>query len=356
MLLHEFMGDYRGEILDACHADLDVIECGAQLAPYAEDFFDEMLRAVRRDSGVRESVSPLPGASEVAARFGVDRQRAGVPVTRVPVIFSVLSQAIGRVGEKCELTISAEEYQILNRCLDAGIATSIENFWQRDKVRESQLITEWFGFIAHDLRNALGNANMAFRLLRSGNLDVNGRTADVLARNLSRMGALIAQCLGSVQLEAGVRPELVPVQLAAVLRNLEASAIPERDVAIVLELDEHVFVLASDTLLTSALSNLLSNAIKFSPQAGTVWMRVYASAGTAVIEVEDHGGGLNGQDAAQIFEPYVKRQAENSAGTGLGLAIAKRAVEAMHGELAVLDKPKEGCIFSARFPTLTSSV
>ncbi|HKO52998.1 MAG TPA: HAMP domain-containing sensor histidine kinase, partial [Polyangiaceae bacterium] len=316
------MSRCRHEILAACYAELGEAERNERFANYVDEFFDEMLRAIRRDSGIPDSPSSLPDSSETAARFGADSQRAGLPVTEIPVIFAAISQALGNTGEKYELSISAEEYKLLHRCLDAGIATSIENFWRRDKERENRLITERFGFMAHELRNALGNANLAYKLLRAGALDVNGHTAEVLGRNLIRMEALVAQCLGSVQLEVGVSLDLKPVHVASVLRDLEASSIPDRGVAISLQLDESLFIAADEMLLTSAVGNLLHNAVKFSPVEGRVYLRARASDGHALIEVEDEGGGLKHQSPEELFEPFVKRREGNSHGTGLGLSIA----------------------------------
>jgi signal transduction histidine kinase len=74
--------------------------------------------------------------------------------------------------------------------------------------------------------------------------------------------------------------------------------------------------------------------------------------GSAIIEVEDQCGGLSHKDPAKLFEPYLKRREGNGTGTGLGLSIAKRAVEAMHGELSVADRPGRGCVFAARFKLL----
>src|SRR5436190_18527013 len=141
-VLHEFMSDHREEILDTCHDELLATDQGDSVADYVEHFFNEMIRAVRRDSGIRESTSPLPQSSATAAQFGVDRQRGGLPVTRLPALYAAISQALGKTGERYELQISAEEYKILNRCLDTGIATSLESFWQHDKERENKRITE----------------------------------------------------------------------------------------------------------------------------------------------------------------------------------------------------------------------
>jgi len=130
MLLHEFMSEHREEISSACQ--LELRERRAAKSDGLDDqialFFDEMLRAIQRDQGVRESVSPLPTESATAARIGKERQRAGIPVKQVPVVFAAISQAVGKTGEKYDLTLSAEEYKLLNRCLDTGVATSIERF------------------------------------------------------------------------------------------------------------------------------------------------------------------------------------------------------------------------------------
>jgi hypothetical protein len=350
MQLYEFMTAHREEILSAGHFELKDVDNSEALVPYIADFFDEIVRALRRDSGIQESISPLPGGSDTAARFGEARQRAGLPITQVPQLFAAISQALGKTGRNYDLTISASEYQQLNACLDVGIATSIENFWRNDKHRGATLVTEHFGFMAHELRNALSNATLAFKLLRTGNFGINGRTSDVLARNLASMETLIAQWLGSVQLEAGVAPELVPVCVASVLRNLEAAALPDRFIVILLSLDAQLFILADELLLTSAIGNLLHNAVKFSPPHSTIRLSVQRLGDSACVEVEDQCGGLEPGGAARIFEPFVKERTSGQKGSGLGLAISKRAVEAMDGKLSVANVPGHGCVFRATFP------
>ena len=54
------------------------------------------------------------------------------------------------------------------------------------------------------------------------------------------------------------------MRIASVLRQLQASAIPECAIAITLEVDESLHVNADEVLLTSAVTNLLHNAVKFS--------------------------------------------------------------------------------------------
>jgi hypothetical protein len=206
--------------------------------------------------------------------------------------------------------------------------------------------------LAHELRNALGNANMAFKLLRQGGLDIGGPTGDVLARNLALMESLVAQCLGSARLEVGGPPVLVPTRVASVLRDLEAASLPDRGIHVELDADESLQIAADEMLLGSAIGNLLHNAVKFSPPMSEVGLCARAEGDFVVIDVDDECGGLRTRNTEDFFQPYVKKQQGNHQGTGLGLTISKRAIEAMGGSLNVIDKPGHGCTFSARFPRL----
>jgi signal transduction histidine kinase len=355
MLLHQFMSDHRHEILRVCQQEMRErqVENAEALDPHVAQFFDEMLRAIRRDQGMRESRSPLPAGSATAAQIGEERQQAGITVSHVPVVFATISQALGKIGEQYELTLSAEEYKLLNRCLDTGVATSIENFWRKDTDSKNRQITESFGFVAHELRNALGNAKTAFALLRTGELDINGKTSDVLARNLVRMEALVAEISAAVQLQVGARPELVPLNVASVLRALVDAAIVDRSITLAVKVDETVYIAGDEMMLTSAVNNLVHNAVKFSPAGANVQLRMEVVENSVRIEVEDQCGGLRQDNPEEIFKPYVKQGDGNRTGTGLGLSIAKGAVEAMHGELSVTNHPGHGCVFSARFPLLS---
>jgi len=350
MHLHEFMTAHRREILETCHQILDPEPSG--LDDFACHFFDELLRALRRDSGVPDSYSPLPGKSEVAARLGAYQQRAGIEVGKLTAVFAAISQAVARTGALYELRLTAEEYDSLNSCLDAGIATSIESYWHRDGAQARERYAARYGFVAHELRNALGNASMAFKLVRAGKLDIEGRTGAVLARNLARMSSLIAHWLTSVQVDGARTTQLEPVHLASVLRDVEASVLPDRSISIVLELDEMLFVEGDEMLLHAALSNLVHNAIKFSPPSSKVWLSARAVDGRAAIEVTDQCGGIGGRNLTELCRPYEKRQDGGRAGTGLGLAISKRAVESLGGELTVSDKPGDGCCFCLWFPLI----
>ncbi len=113
-------------------------------------------------------------------------------------------------------------------------------------------------------------------------------------------------------------------------------------------------VTLDEALLWHLLNNLLSNAIKYSPQGGTITLKVARDATHLHFQVSDSGIGIPADDLAQLFEPFHRASnVADIAGTGLGLAIAKQCVDLHHGEIAVVSTLGQGTVFTARLPLLT---
>jgi len=349
MLLRELMFDHRQEIFAICHKRLrEQLSSSLDLMPDLENFFDEVLQALRYHDGCELLGAAPTGASGAAVRLGTKPQSAGLAAAQIPQIYGVLSTAIGHVGERYGLSIDADEYRIFNHCVDAGVATSIEHFIGREKSDRDRQVTQTFGDLAYELRGALGNASLAFKLLQDGDSASSGRTAAVLAKNLTRIEALIANKLGTDQLDAALPVELHPVRVTDVLRQLQASAIPERGISVTLAVDESVYVNADETLLTSAVSNLLHNALKFSGVGACVTLSCRADDDGVVIEVEDECGGLAADESARLSSTFDG--SDPGEHRGQGLAVAQRAAAAMAGRISLENRPDHGCIFRLTFP------
>lgn len=102
-----------------------------------------------------------------------------------------------------------------------------------------------------------------------------------------------------------------------------------------------------------ALINLLANAIRFTPEGGSIWVRVHDHDGRKpVFEVEDTGPGIAPEHQSQIFERFYRvdaSRAQHSGGTGLGLAITRWAVESNGGTIALVTTPGHGALFRIEF-------
>jgi signal transduction histidine kinase len=347
--LHEFMSNNREELHAMCVRKVRALSPGRSSEELPNDFgliIDEIVRALQRDAGLPVS-SPLPGNSEAARRHGSGRQHDGVDLAKVSLDFGAISDSMGELAAARGLSFTAREYHVFNQCLDAAIASALEQFWNESLEQRENHVTERLGFIAHELRNAVSSARLALDVLRAGEVGVNSRTGQVLDRSLRRLDHLVAQTLMSVQLRAGLEPKPRRIDVAKFLRERQEEAVVERGIQIAIDADDALEVDADDWLLLSAVSNFVQNAVKFTRTDGTVVLRGRREGAEVSIEVEDECGGLPPGKQEELFEPYVQRGPDRR-GLGLGLCIAREAVERLGAEVLVRDLPGKGCVFGVR--------
>ena len=95
-------------------------------------------------------------------------------------------------------------------------------------------------------------------------------------------------------------------------------------------LDETV-VHGSRERLHRAVSNLLDNAVKWSPDGGTVEVRV----ADAAVSIRDHGPGIAEEDLPKVFDRFYRApDARGQPGSGLGLAIVRQVAESHGGSVS----------------------
>jgi signal transduction histidine kinase len=101
------------------------------------------------------------------------------------------------------------------------------------------------------------------------------------------------------------------------------------------------------------LANLVENAIKYSPEGGSVTLRIRREPGRGKIEVVDEGIGIPAAEHARVFDkfyrldPSLKR---GVGGSGLGLYISRQLVEQMGGAISVRSQPGSGSTFTVELP------
>lgn len=92
--------------------------------------------------------------------------------------------------------------------------------------------------------------------------------------------------------------------------------------------------------------NLLNNAIKYSATGQAIEIYSGKQGKNAVIDIVDHGVGIEPNQIEVIFKPYVTK----SGGLGLGLALAKNLAELHNGSVSVISEPGKGSKFTLVLP------
>jgi two-component system phosphate regulon sensor histidine kinase PhoR len=102
---------------------------------------------------------------------------------------------------------------------------------------------------------------------------------------------------------------------------------------------------AAPQRIRQVVANLLGNAIKFTPDGGTVTLRVRRDGDRLAGAVMDTGVGIAPENGAKLFKPFSQLDMANTrqaSGTGLGLSIVKAIVEAHGGSVGVQSEPGQG--------------
>lgn len=97
-----------------------------------------------------------------------------------------------------------------------------------------------------------------------------------------------------------------------------------------------LLLVADGDRVRQAVANLLSNAIKYTPEGGSVWVKVTREVDDIVVRVQDTGIGIAPDALPRIFGLFAREaRARDVApeGLGVGLAIVSQIAE-LHGGVA----------------------
>lgn len=305
---------------------------------------------------LRRMATPAPYPADVigntAALHGRELVELGFTPAQVVNDYGDICQAITALAAEQKAPITVEEFHTLNRCLDTAIAEAVAAHAHVTAEKRGADEAARLGHAAHELRDYLNTALVAFHTLKRGNVAINGSTAAVLGRSLMAIRSIVDSALSDVRLTAGAQQRKrlsVPVFIdeIAAIGLLHAE---DRDITFDVDsVTPGLTVDADPQLLASAVLNLVNNAFKNTPKGGHVTLRAFRSEGRLVVEVEDECGGI--PDAmGDLFRPFGERRGADRSGLGLGLSIARRAVRAHGGDISIRNAPGKGCVFVVEVP------
>lgn len=314
-------------------------------------FLSQLVETLRLES------TPAPFAADAigsaATRHGAELFEAGFNVSQVVHDYGDICQAITEIAIERHAAITVEEFHTLNRCLDTAIAEAVTEHARVVERERTVRQTEHLGHAAHELRNMLNTATLAFQTLKRGDVAINGSTGAILGRSLIGMREVVGGALSEVRLAAGkqVRERLPVTTLIDEIAATGAlhSEYRQIEFSSVAAVDPDLAVDADPQLLASAVTNLLQNAFKFTAEGGHVSLRAHADAGRLVLEIEDECGGFP-EHLEVSFEPFAERRRSDRSGLGLGLAIARKAMHAHGGDIHIDNLPGKGCICVIEMP------
>lgn len=133
----------------------------------------------------------------------------------------------------------------------------------------------------------------------------------------------------------------------------------KKDIKIVSEIEENIFIYADENMAYITLRNLVSNALKFTPSGKSIYLRVYKQASFAFIIIEDEGKGIKPEDLSKLFDQnqnFMQKGTSNEKGTGLGLILCKKFTDMNNGSISVESKEDHGSKFTVVLPLFETAL
>lgn len=180
---------------------------------------------------------------------------------------------------------------------------------------------------------------------------------EIMNNESNRLQMLVNDLLELSKLEKhGFILDVLPTSLNDLVRRaaeLSAQRLSEKDMALVIEAQSDVTVLADANRMMQVIVNLLFNAISYSPEQTKVTLTLSENAQYGILEVSDEGIGIAKEEIPRVFERFYRvdrARSRNSGGTGLGLAIVKHLIEIHHGKIQVESEVGKGTTMRVMLP------
>ena len=229
---------------------------------------------------------------------------------------------------------------------------------------------EFLAILSHELRTPLNPIVGWSQILVRGGLSEAQvkKGAEIIHRNAMLQTQLIEDILDISRIIRGkLKLQVCPVDLVEVINNALQTvslAAQAKSIQIQTSLKKMALVEGDATRLQQIVWNLLSNAVKFTPNGGTVKVRLSLKQDKLLsyvqIQVTDSGKGITPEFLPYVFDYF--RQAESTksrseGGLGLGLAIVRRLVE-LHGGDITASSPGlgKGATFTVILPIVACSI
>ena len=246
----------------------------------------------------------------------------------------------------------------------AGYAGSVTDITEIKKLEQRK--DDFIKMASHELKTPITSINGYVQLLMNIYSEIDDKklhlskstvksSLNTISKQVTKLTRLISELLDLSRIETG-KLELNKTEFD--LGDLVEETV--RDVrlttskhAIVVNTEYNGKIYGDKDRIAQVVMNLLTNAIKYSPDASQVDVNVDIENKNAVVQVKDHGIGIDKKFHQKIFERFYRVEGKSEQtypGFGIGLFIASEIVNRHHGTISVESEKGKGSVFTVTLP------
>lgn len=224
--------------------------------------------------------------------------------------------------------------------------------------RDQRLRQNMIADIAHELRTPLSILQGNVEAMLDGVLDTNTENLNSLHQETKLLSRLIDDLRTLSLAEAGqlkFYPEAIDMrEVSSQVIDGFQTQFATKNLKVSLEATEDMPLAWVDSDRTAqVIRNLVSNAFNYTPEGGSITLRLTPGREGITVSVIDTGTGIPADDLPHVFNRLYRvdrSRTRSTGGSGLGLAIVKQLVEDQGGRVWVESQPGQGATFSFLVP------
>jgi len=223
-----------------------------------------------------------------------------------------------------------------------------------------QMRNDFISNASHELKTPLSAMKILIESLLHQETPDPAMTREFLGdinQEIDRLSAIVGDLLTIVRFDSkSEKLQMEPIALDELLFDTLSRLSPvakKAQISIEPSCDELCFVNGDPIKLQQVIYNLVDNAIKYTPEGGTVWVKLYTEGDKAVLEVRDNGIGIPKESLPHLFDRFYrvdKARSRSTGGTGLGLSIVQSVVHTHGGDIEVDSEDNVGTVFHVYLP------
>ena len=263
-------------------------------------------------------------------------------------------------------TIIRAEYSVIQResGFISGLVWVLTDITEHEKIERDR--KQFVSNISHELRTPLTSVRSYSEALVDGAIKdekVAVEFLNVIQTETDRMIRMISDLLHLSRMDAKqqvinrdliIFKDLVNHILDRFDMMLQSEDYEGKNYIIKRELmEEEVWVEIDQDKLIQVIDNIMNNAIKYSPDGGTIYVRLMSTHNQLVLSIQDQGLGIPQESIPHLFDRFYrvdKARSRAQGGSGLGLSIAKEEIELHNGKIWVNSIENKGTTFFISLP------
>ena len=300
-----------------------------------------------------------PRASELVPGLRVGPPAHG-PGSPLPQLDDALAREV-TVRREGDLTLAVTAARLAGP--EGGVVWTLRDITERARLEQAK--SDFVATASHELRSPLTSIKGFIELLETtGNENLTERQREfiqIALQSTDRLVELVNDLLDIARIEAG-QFEIHPrsVDLRATIEEvgaLMARRVQDKRQRLDVQIhDPRPPALADPARVRQIVTNLVTNAHLYTPEGGSLTLRLEGDAQATTITVVDTGPGIAPDELRRLFDRFFRGAGDGrkSPGTGLGLAIVKSLVDLHAGSIDVQSTLGRGTTFTVRLPAAPS--